>query len=81
MIHIDRLCWYVKELIDRQYNGLVLPQDESYVCTCKMVQQIAEKNGKQLKLLKVLNPFVWILVKCTNKGRKAFGNLIYSREN
>lgn len=80
MIHIDRLCWYVKDLIDHRHDGLVLPQDENYVCTCEMVQQIAAANGKQLKLWKVLNPFVWLLVKCTNKGRKAFGNLTYSRE-
>ena len=31
MIHIDRLVWYVKNLIDHRADGLHLPQDEEYV--------------------------------------------------
>lgn len=81
MIHIDRLCWYVKEQIDQRYDGLVLPQDENYVCTCQMIKEIAEGMGRKMRLMKVLNPAVWLLVKCTGKGKKAFGNLIYSRED
>lgn len=80
MIHIDRLCWYVKELADQQTGGLILPQDEEYVCTCKMVQDIAKGMGKDMKLYKILNPAVSLLKACTTKGKKAFGNLLYSRD-
>lgn len=80
MIHIDRLCWYIKELIDERTDGLVLPQDRDYVCTCKMVQQIAERNGKKLPLLKILNPLVSIAKKCTTAGNKAFGDLYYEAD-
>ena len=77
MIHIDRLCWFVKELIDQRHDGLVLPQDEEYVCTCCMVQDIATSFGKKMKLLKFLNPIVSLLKVYTVKGKKAFGDLYY----
>lgn len=80
MIHIDRLCWYVKELVDRIGDGLILPQDEEYVCTCDMVREIARSRGKHIVLLKILNPAVWLLKKCTTKGKKAFGDLYYLKE-
>ncbi len=77
MIHIDRLSWFVKELVDRNCGGLYLPQDEQYVCTCQMVQGIAQDMGKKMPLLSVLNPFVWLAKHCTNAGKKAFGDLYY----
>ena len=79
MIHIDTLCAFVKNLIDESCSGLFLPQDEEYVCTCKMVQQIAKDMGKDMKLYKWMNPFVSLLKSCTTKGKKAFGNLYYTR--
>lgn len=80
MLHIDGLCEAVKNIIDIKGEGLFLPQDESYVCTCQMVQNIARGMGKDMKLLKVLNPAVAILRRCTGIGRKAFGDLYYEME-
>ena len=80
MIHIDRLCWYVKDLIDRQYDGLVLPQDEEYVCTCCMVRDLAQGMGKNMKLLKLLNPAVSLVKRFTVAGKKAFGDLYYEKD-
>lgn len=76
MLNIDRLCWYVKGLVDTCADGLVLPQDEEYVCTCAMVRDIAKCMGKNMKLLKILNPAV-SLVKLLPVGKKAFGDLFY----
>ena len=78
MIHIDRLCWYVKELIDCGTDGLILPQDEEYVCTCHMVRDIAKSMGKDMKLWKLLNPAV-SLAKLLPVGKKAFGDLYYEK--
>ena len=78
MIHVDRLCWYVKELIDSGVDGLVLPQDEEYVCTCHMVRDIAKEMGKEMKLWKILNPAV-SLAKLLPVGKKAFGDLYYEK--
>ena len=80
MLHIDGLCEVVKTIIDSQGEGLYLPQDEKYVCTCKMVQGIAQDLGKNMKLLKILNPAVSIVKHCTAMGRKAFGDLYYEKE-
>lgn len=77
MIRIDRLCRYIKKLVDECTDGLVLPQDENYVCTCEMVQQIAAQNGKKLPLLRIFNPFVSIVKRYTVAGKKAFGDLYY----
>lgn len=79
MIHIDTLCACVKELIDTQANGIFLPQDPKYVCTCKMVQEIAFSMGKNMKLIKILNPAVWVVKHCTTAGKKAFGDLYYKK--
>lgn len=80
MIHIDNLSRFVKEAIGGEYEGLFLPQDPEYVCTCKMVQSIAIDMGKKMKLWGILNPLVSILKHCTTKGKKAFGDLYYLKD-
>ncbi len=77
MLHVDNLSAYVKEVIDTAADGLHLPQDPDYVCTCRMIQQIAADMGKKLPLWKLLNPVVWLLKHGTSKGKKAFGDLYY----
>lgn len=79
MLHIDGLCQFVKELVDAWADGLFFPQDREYVCTCRMVQQIAADMGRNLKLVKLLNPAASVLKHCTKRGKKAFGNLYYKK--
>ncbi len=79
MIHIDTLSATVKNLLDINAHGLFLPQDAEYVCTCRMVQEIAAGMGKKMPLLKVLNPAVSLLKHCSTKGKKAFGDLYYEK--
>lgn len=80
MLHIDGLSETVRSLVDACADGLFLPQDPDYVCTCKMVQSIAREMGRDLKLLRILNPAVTLAKFTTNMGRKAFGDLYYSKE-
>lgn len=80
MVHIDVLSAYVKKTVDEQLNGLHLPQDEQYVCTCDMVAGIAAGMGKKIKLLKLLNPAVALARRFTGMGKKAFGDLYYERD-
>lgn len=79
MVSIATLCSYVKNLIDRRASGIFFPQEEAYICTCRMIADIAEQNGKKLPLIRLLNPAV-SLAKMTTKGKKAFGNLTYAKE-
>ena len=78
MVEIGVLCSFVKNLIDEESAGLFFPQNKEYVCTCKMIQSIAQKSGKNFKLTKLFNPAIWILKTFTRKGKKAFGNLVYA---
>ena len=80
MLYVKGLCACVKDLIDREGKGLYIPQDETYVCTSKMVQRIARDMGKEIKLLKGFKPIIRVLARYTRIGRKAFGNLRYDIE-
>ncbi|OUQ05200.1 NAD-dependent epimerase [Erysipelatoclostridium sp. An15] len=83
ILFIGNLCYFIKECIDKENSGIYFPQNEEYVSTSKMVQEIAKVNGKNIHLTKLLNPFVFILSKFPGKiGRmcnKAFGNMSYER--
>ena len=77
MISIDRLCTHIRRVIDDGSDGISLPQDQKYGCTCDMLVEIAAKMGRRLPKSKLLNFAPAILHACTKKGRKAFGDLIY----
>lgn len=80
MLHIDGLTEAVRHIIDTEAEGLFLPQDENYVCTCDMVRDIAHSMGKDMKLLRILNPAVSLVKRVTAMGRKAFGDLYYEKD-
>lgn len=77
MLHIDGLIRFVKNLVDERADGLFFPQDDHYTCTSQMVLQIAQANGRKIRLLKCLNPLVDLAKKLNRSARKAFGDLIY----
>lgn len=77
MISVENLSKAVKSCIENESHGIFCPQDPEYVCTSQMVKQISESIGKKMVMTKFLNPAVFILTKITNKGKKAFGNLVY----
>lgn len=75
MIHIDKLCNFVRKLIDNESDGYFYPQDDAYVCTADMVKKIAAEHGRKIILTKLFNP----LIKIFRIGvvNKVFGDLIY----
>ncbi len=77
-ISIERLCSVLQEVVDTGRGGVLLPQDDSYGCTCDMIAEIAEKSGRHLYRTRLLNFVPALLRACTTKGRKAFGSLVYS---
>ncbi|MBR6744135.1 MAG: NAD-dependent epimerase/dehydratase family protein [Clostridia bacterium] len=77
MISVENLSARVKRCMDERLSGVRFPQDATYVCTCEMIAGIRKKLGKSFKTVKLMNPFIRLCVKCTVKGKKAFGNLIY----
>ena len=75
MVYIDNLCGFVKDTIDEERQGLFFPQDSKYVNTSNMVKEIAERNGKFIRLTKMFNPFIRIAP--LGIVKKVFGSLIY----
>lgn len=84
MLYIGNLCYFIKECIDNQSNGIHFPQNSEYVSTSQLVKKIAEVNGKTIYLTKLLNPFIYIASKIPGRiGRlcnKAFGNVSYIKD-
>ncbi|SHK14507.1 UDP-glucose 4-epimerase [Hathewaya proteolytica DSM 3090] len=78
MIEIDKLCEFVKLIIDDESNGLFLPQNEEYVCTSDMVKAIAEAHGKKIYMTKLFNPLLRVLK--VSMVNKVFGDLVYEKE-
>lgn len=79
MLHIDLLCSYLKNVIEKESAGIHFPQNPEYVCTSKMVREIAEKNGRSIKLTKVFNLAIKLLSGKVNVIDKVFGNLTYEK--
>ena len=79
---MERLCEYVRQLIEEGKGGIFFPQDPEYVKTAEMVKKIAKENGKTVYLVKGFNWGIQIGGCIPGKiGRivnKAFGSLIYS---
>lgn len=83
VLHIDILGEFVGEAVKASYDGVYFPQMPEYKSTSQMVREIAEANGKKIKFVKFLNPFVRLLMKMPGKygklANKAFGNAYYER--
>jgi nucleoside-diphosphate-sugar epimerase len=77
LVSIETLCAYMKDIIDKEAEGIFFPQEKAPLCTCEMIREIAEMRGRSLKCVKLLNPAVGILRRTTTVGKKAFGDLIY----
>lgn len=77
LVSIEKLCACMKDVVDRGAEGIFFPQEEKPLCTCEMIQKIAESRGRHLRRLRLLNPTVSLLRRTTTAGRKAFGNLVY----
>lgn len=85
MLHIDRLCGYLEDLILSQKGGIYFPQDEEYGNTSEIVKNIAREKGKRIWVTSLFNPVVYLAAVLPNKQikslvNKAFGNMTYEKE-
>lgn len=75
MIYIGNLCEFVKCCIDFERQGMFFPQNGEYTNTSRMVELIAEANGKKIKMTKAFN---WMIKRCgLGVVKKVFGDLTY----
>ncbi|MBE6824251.1 MAG: NAD-dependent epimerase/dehydratase family protein [Ruminococcaceae bacterium] len=78
MIYIGNLCSFMKKAIDEKLSGVFCVQDGAYVNTSQMVKLVANANGKDIKLTKVFNPLINMLLRMKiHIVCKVFGSLTY----
>ena len=77
LIHIDNLAAFVKDMVDRELDGLYFPQDKEYVRTIDLAKNIAKQMNKRIYFSFLLGFGVIVLRPFVGKLKKAFGNLIY----
>ena len=70
MLHIDNLCEFLCQIMLVEFTTpeiVLIPQNAEWTKTSEMVKEIGEVCGKRIKLLKVLNPAVWLGSKAPGK--------------
>lgn len=77
MLYIENLCEFICLMIRNKEAGIFYPQNSEYSSTAEIVKIINPK----IKVLHILNPFIWLLSKIPGKTKvlcnKALGNLVY----
>lgn len=79
MIYIDNLAELVYLIIQNGKRGIYMPQDEEYICTSKLVKDIANASGNKMYLTKMFNPIIWGLSRKIYIFNKIFGNVVYKK--
>lgn len=77
MLHIDNLCEFLRLIVENEESGLFFPQNEEYVKTSEIVRMIAEIHGKDIRLVKLFNPLLYLIRSRIGILNKVFGNLFY----
>ncbi len=81
VLHIDKLSQELKTIVEKQQDGIFMPQDDEYFCTSQFIKSYrCDVLGKKTYLTKVFNPIVRIMAKKIGFVNKVFGNLVYEKE-
>lgn len=79
MLYIGNLVEFVRQMIERDENGIFFPQNSEYSNTSELAKMIREAHGKKMHLLKGLAWLLKLLSHFTGLVNKAFGNLVYDK--
>ncbi|MGQ7395314.1 NAD-dependent epimerase/dehydratase family protein [Streptococcus suis] len=79
MLHIDNLCEFILQAIERKIEGVYFPQNSEYVTTSELVAKIAQVHNKKIYLTKLFNPIIRLFFGF-DTVKKVFGNLVYEKE-
>lgn len=75
MIFIGNLCGFIKNVIDEERSGILMPQNAEYVNTGDLVYRISQMHGKKIRLTGAFNGVIRILP--LKILQKVFGSLVY----
>lgn len=79
MIFIENLCEFLRLVIDRELYGVFFPQNNEYVSTRDIINEIAKAMGKKVYFMRLFNPFLKLLSKRMNLINKVLGSKIYDK--
>lgn len=74
MIYADNLCELVRLIAESKQDGIYWPQQECFICTSKMVKDIAMASRHKLYSIKIFNPILLTVGKKFSIVNKVFGN-------
>jgi len=77
MIYIDNLCEFICSLVDDQYGGVFLPQNDEYFNTTALVHDIAEFHNRRITRIRLFNVIIRTFVQRVSILKKMFGDLYY----
>lgn len=75
MIYIKNLCEFVRICIEKELEGVFLPQNKEIVSTSELVRKIALTDGKNIRLVPGLTWILKLLSHITGYINKIFGNM------
>ncbi|MCT8543585.1 NAD-dependent epimerase/dehydratase family protein [Glaesserella parasuis] len=78
MLHIDNLCEFIKQIIDKEKSGLFFPQNKEYISTSELVREIAKVSHRKVFFTKAFSPVIRLMFKL-DFVKKLFGNLVYEK--
>lgn len=79
MIYADNLCELVKLIAENNATGIYYPQQDKYICTSKLVKDVANATGHKIFMTKIFNPILFLMSKKMIFVRKVFGSLAYDK--
>lgn len=81
MIHIDNLSAFFQYLIDREKEGVFLPQNAEFVSVTDMMMQIGRAHGKRIYRIRCFNPLIKCLGRWIHAINLIYGSNVYDRDS
>ena len=79
MLYIENLSEFVRLAVENRVEGVFFPQNPQYFATYAIVSTAAAAKGKKLRLTKLFNWLVFLLMPFSKSIKKVFGSLTYDK--
>lgn len=80
-ITIETLISQVEQIIQFKKEGIMLLQENKYLCTSQYIREVMEKENSKVFGPKFFNPFIGLMKKRSTVFKKIFGDLKYKQIN
>lgn len=79
MLYIENLSEFVRLAVENRSEGVFFPQNPQYFATYRIAQAAAAEKGKKLRVTRLFNWLVYILMPFSKSMKKVFGSLTYDQ--